>query len=99
MPFLRPELVTFELRDDKPVLTLAVEPPDAPDEGWTFMNRLTVCVVDGPGDAGFLFPRIGGPRGDMAPAGWDEAVDRTGGSTVVFSAGPQIRTLFAPSVD
>ncbi|MEV6969825.1 hypothetical protein AB0M47_32390 [Hamadaea sp. NPDC051192] len=98
MSFLNPDLVTFELRDGEPVLSLAVEVPTGPDEGWSLMNRLTVCVVDGPGDAGYLFPRLGGPAGDKAPQGWDEAVARAGGSTVVFGGGTQTRTLFAPSV-
>jgi hypothetical protein len=54
---------------------------------------MTMCVVDGPGDAGFLLPRMS-PTGDLAPAGWDEAVERSGGCTVVFRE----RTVFATSL-
>jgi hypothetical protein len=96
--FLTPDHVRFEIRQGQPVLSLSVEVPDGPENGWTLLNRLTLCVVDGPGEAGYLFPRAGGSAGDLAPAGWDDAVDAAGGSTVVFGSGPQARTVFASSL-
>lgn len=100
--FLTPESVRFEIRQGQPVLSLAVDVPDGPEEGWTLLNRLTLCVVDGPGEAGYLFPRVGGPTGvppgDLAPEGWDDAVDGAGGSTVVFGRGAHARTVFASSL-
>jgi hypothetical protein len=92
---LPPEAARFEVRDAVPVLTLAVDVPgEVVDGPWALMNRLTLVVVDGPGDAGFLLPRLT-PGGDAAPAGWDEAVDRAGGSHVAFTSG----AVFARSVD
>lgn len=94
--FLQPDAVRFELRSGEPVLTLAVEVPEGADDGWTLLNRMTLCVVDGPGETGFLFPRIGGPvgtpPGDLAPEGWDDAVDGAGGCTVMFRNGSVFAT-------
>jgi len=89
------EAARFEVRDGLPVLTLAVDVPVELVGGpWGLMNRLTLVVVDGPGDAGFLLPRLT-PSGDVAPPGWDEAVDKAGGSHVPFASG----TVFARTVD
>ena len=87
---LPPEAARFEIRDGAPVLALAVEVPadDAAGE-WSLLNRLTLVVVDGPGDAGFLLPRMAA-GGDAAPEGWDEAVDRAGGSHVIFGDAPAV---------
>ena len=96
---LPPEAARFEIQDGTPVLALAVEvPADVAAAEWTVLNRLTMVVVDGPGDAGFLLPRMK-PDGDAAPEGWDEAVDRAGGSHVVFGAGDNAPTVFARSVE
>jgi len=70
--FLPPENAGFEVRDGVPVIVLAVDPPERVVEGeWSVFSRMTMLVIDGPGDAGFLLPRLG-PHGDIAPAGWDE---------------------------
>jgi hypothetical protein len=92
--FLPPAAVQFELRDGRPVLRLAAEESAAgtPD-GWSLMNRLTMCVVDGPGDAGYLLARLGPDGLDTAPRGWDDAVERAGGCTVEFAT----NSLFVPS--
>jgi hypothetical protein len=80
---LTPDLVRFELRDGAAVVRLLAEqPPEAAMDGWSLMNRTTLCVVDGPGDAGYLFPRIGLD----VPEGWDEVADKQGGAFVVFGA-------------
>ncbi|MFR9779924.1 hypothetical protein ACL02O_28190 [Micromonospora sp. MS34] len=98
MPAMLPsESVRFELHGADPVLRLAVEPPpDLRPEQWSLISRLTLCVVDGPGEVGYLTARFG-PQGDAAPAGWDEAVDRAGGSHVVFGAGPDAPAVFVRS--
>jgi hypothetical protein len=53
--------------------------------------RLTVCVVDGPGDHGVLVPALAAPviagaDGGTAPgdmAGWCEDAERAGGAVVL----------------
>jgi hypothetical protein len=96
---LPPEAIRFEVRDGVPVLTLAVDPPtDLTPDGWSVLNRLTLFLVDGPGDAGFLLPRLS-PEGDLAPTGWDEAVQRAAGSHVVFGTGPGAPAIFARNLD
>jgi hypothetical protein len=91
--FITPDVVRFQLRDGVPVLTLAVDAPDVEGE-WSVLNRLTLFVVDGPGDAGFVLPRFG-EEGDIAPPGWDDAVADAGGSHVVFGTTPDAPTVFA----
>lgn len=94
---LPPESVRFELHGAGPVLRLAVDAPgDLRAEQWSLISRLTLCVVDGPGDVGYLTPRFG-PQGDVAPAGWDEAVERAGGSLVVFGTRPDAPAVFVRS--
>jgi hypothetical protein len=69
--FLPPDAARFEIRDGAPLITLAVGVPEDVAAGeWSLMNRLTLLVVDGPGDAGFLLPRLAG-TGDSAPQGWE----------------------------
>ena len=60
-------------------------------EGWSILNRATVVVVDGPGDEGFLLPRVAGDGDrDTAPDGWDEAVDAAD-SALAFLGDTEIR--------
>jgi hypothetical protein len=97
--FLQPEAVALQLRDGLPVITLAVDmPTDVAAGNWSVLNRLTVVVVDGPGQAGFLFPRLG-PGGDLAPPGWDDAFERAAGCHVVFGTAPGAPTVFARRAD
>ncbi|POX56311.1 hypothetical protein C3489_06220 [Streptomyces sp. Ru71] len=59
--------------------------------GWGIAARLTLCVVDGPGEAGAVVPALGarvvggtGGTGDMADmADWCSDVERAGGALVV----------------
>lgn len=56
--------------------------------GWSVVPRLTLCVVDGPADAGCVVPAFGAPvaGGAGTPddmAGWCEDVERAGGAVVV----------------
>jgi hypothetical protein len=96
--FLPPEAARFELRDGAPVIVLDVDVPDGVATGpWSLLNRLTMFVVDGPGDEGFLLPRLG-QGGDLAPAGWDDAVERTAGSRVVFGTGADAPAVFAATL-
>ena len=94
-----PEAARFAVRDGAPLLALDVEvPADLAAGPWVLMNRLTMVVVDGPGDTGFLLPRLT-PHGDAAPDGWDAAVDRAGGSQVIFGAGGAAPAVFARNID
>jgi hypothetical protein len=96
--FITPDSARFQLQDGVPVLTLAVDAPSAVGAGeWSVLNRLTLFVVDGPGDAGFVLPRFG-EEGDIAPPGWDEAVAAAGGSHVVFGTAPDAPKVFARSL-
>ena len=54
---LTPDDVRFELRGDKPVLILDVPTP-AVDGDWSSLNRMTVFLVDGPGEAGYIAARF-----------------------------------------
>jgi hypothetical protein len=96
--FLPPEAARFELRDGTPVITLEVDVPiELADGEWSLHNRLTLVVVDGPGDTGFVLPRLGA-GGDVAPAGWDDAVERAAGIRVVFGTGAGAPTVTARSL-
>ncbi len=64
------------------------------DSGWSVLNRLTVVVIDGPGDEGFFLPRVRSETSEAAPEGWDEAVDRNGGVWVAVT-GSDPQRLFA----
>jgi hypothetical protein len=74
---LAPEQFTLSIADGAPTITLrGVTVSNA--DGWSFLNRVTLLVVDGPGEEGFLLPRLTSPDGDLAPEGWDAAVASTG---------------------
>lgn len=51
--------------------------------GWQLMARLTMCVVDGPGDAGCLIPTLTGPDDADNMSAWCAAADAAGGAVVV----------------
>ncbi|MER5864387.1 hypothetical protein [Kitasatospora sp. NPDC002040] len=56
--------------------------------GWSVAALATMCVVDGPGDAGCLIPGLAAAEPDPAAAlaalsAWSGAVDRAGGAVVV----------------
>lgn len=51
--------------------------------GWQVMARLTMCLVDGPGDAGCLIPTLAGPDSSEEMADWCGAVASAGGAVVV----------------
>lgn len=98
--FLPPDAVRFELQDGTPVLRLAVMAPAVSQaDQWSLLSRTTMCVVDGPDDAGYLIARIAPGSGDAAPAGWDDAVERVGGSLVVFGSEPDAQAVFVRSLD
>ena len=79
---IAPDRVSFEVDGGTPTVTLSDVEVTA-GEGWTFLNRATMVVVDGPGDEGFLLARMTGDGTDLAPEGWDEAVEAQGTVTVV----------------
>jgi hypothetical protein len=93
--FIPPEAVHFALEDGRAVVRLAVETPPG-DGPWSMFSRMTMCVLDGPGDAGYLLARLGPDGNDQAPPGWDEAVERDGGGVVVFGAGADAPSIFVP---
>jgi hypothetical protein len=93
--FLTPDAVRFELLDDKPILRLPAPAPAAIEaDRWFLMSGTTLCVVDGPDDAGYLVARFGADGADAAPAGWDDAVARAGGSLVAFGDEPVAAAAF-----
>lgn len=100
---LDPENTLF-VRGATPVLLLAdapvhdaLPPLAAPDgavplcEGWSIVPRLTLCVVDGPGDHGLVVPAlaapvVGGAGGGTAASGMDDwctDAERAGGAVVL----------------
>ncbi|MER7516948.1 hypothetical protein [Streptomyces sp. NPDC126499] len=53
-------------------------------EGWGIVPRLTLCVVDGPGDHGTMIPSLAAPvLGDGDLADWCEDAERAGGAVVI----------------
>ncbi|MGW4805888.1 hypothetical protein [Kitasatospora sp. NPDC004272] len=52
-------------------------------DGWSVFARLTMCVLDGPGDEGCVFPTLGGSFDTDGVARWCEEVERAGGALVV----------------
>ncbi|HSA48719.1 MAG TPA: hypothetical protein VLH10_01225 [Yinghuangia sp.] len=100
---MTPEKTLF-VRGATPVLLLAeaavhdaLPVVTAPDgavpacDGWGIMARLTMCVVDGPGDAGVAIPSFDAAvvaegrttTGPDAMGAWCEDVDRAGGAIVL----------------
>ncbi|MFI6654557.1 hypothetical protein ACIBL8_03430 [Streptomyces sp. NPDC050523] len=100
---LDPENALF-IRRAMPVLLLADAPVHdalpllaAPDgavplcEGWSIIPRLTLCVVDGPGDHGIVVPAlaapvVGGAETGTAPSGMDDwcaDAEQAGGAVVL----------------
>ncbi|MFJ4579575.1 hypothetical protein [Streptomyces echinatus] len=100
---LEPENTLF-VRGATPVLLLAGAPVhdalpqlSAPDgaiplcEGWSIVPRLTLCVVDGPGDHGIVVPALAAPvvgeaDGGTAPgdmADWCGDAEQAGGAVVL----------------
>jgi hypothetical protein len=99
MPHLvTPDQARFEVRDGAPVVVLAVKPPPEVRHGdWSILNRFTLIVVDGPGDSGYMLPRLS-PTGDIVPPEWDRAVEQAAGSHVTFGNDPNAPTVFAHSL-
>ena len=90
--FVDPDHATLSIEDGEPTIALRdVEASSA--EGWTFLNRATLVVIDGPGDEGFLLRRLEGQGSDVAPAGWDEAVASHGSVTVLASGTRIVATV------
>ena len=62
-----------------------------PCEGWSIVPRLTLCVVDGPGDHGLVVPAlaapvVGGANDGGASSGmadWCEDAEQAGGAVVL----------------
>lgn len=51
--------------------------------GWTVVPRITLCVADGPGDAGSVMPGALSAEEFPHVAEWCDAVERAGGAVVV----------------
>lgn len=96
--FLPPTSASFALDEGVPSIRLDLDVPQGAAAGpWGLLSRATLCVIDGPGDLGYLLPRMAaGP--DPAPDGWDEAVERAGGCWVVFGRSPGVPPTFAGSL-
>lgn len=53
-------------------------------EGWTIVPRLTLCVVDGPGDHGVLVPALAAPlAGTGTMTDWCEDTTQAAGAIVL----------------
>lgn len=97
---------TLFVRGATPVLLLADAPVHdvlptltAPDgaaiplcEGWSIVPKLTVCVVDGPGEHGLMVPAIAAPvldgtgvsgKGAEAMSAWRTDAEQAGGAVVL----------------
>lgn len=83
--FVAPDRVSFHILDGLPSISLTGDIAVGSVEGWSVLNRLTVIVVDGPGDEGLLIKRLDPDGSDLAPAGWDEAVVASGGIGVYLA--------------
>jgi hypothetical protein len=111
---VEPERTLF-VRGAVPVLLLAGAPVhaalpvlNAPDgavpvcEGWSVLPRLTLCVVDGPGDHGVVVPALAAPvldpdadaAGEMAD--WCADAERAQGA-VVLSVRDGLPASFDPA--
>ncbi len=53
---------------------------------WSILVMVTVLVIDGPGDLGYLIPRFGPAAADV-PESWESAVTTAGGAHVRFNTG------------
>ncbi|MER6128028.1 hypothetical protein ABT173_36735 [Streptomyces sp. NPDC001795] len=60
-------------------------------EGWSIVPRLTLCVVDGPGEHGLIVPALAAPvldgaEGNIAPgdmAGWCADAEKARGAVIL----------------
>ncbi|RKE21133.1 hypothetical protein [Streptomyces sp. TLI_171] len=52
-------------------------------DGWQLVARLTLCLLDGPGDAGCVLPTLGSTAELDAVAAWCAQVEEVGGALVV----------------
>src|ERR1044072_6020387 len=75
--FVPPESCAFEIVNGQAVVRLSGFTVED-DNGWSVLPRLTLVVVDGPGDEGFLLRRMDLTGADPAPPGWDYAVEAHG---------------------
>jgi len=88
------------LPDDVPPLPeLALDEAGVPAhlDGWSVLAGATLCVVDGPGEQGFLLPTILSGGGDDDSAGqmrtslaWASGVEDCGGAYVLQVAAEQL---------
>lgn len=95
--FVPPNQVNFELHGAHPVLRMAVTPPQVSSaDGWSLLCMASTCVVDGPGELGYLVARLDHNRTDVVPYGWEDAVRTVSGCTVVFGVAPNSPGFFVP---
>jgi hypothetical protein len=90
--FLAPEQFTLSIANGAPTITLRGVTVSNTD-GWSFLNRTTLLVVDGPGEEGFLLPRLTSSDGDLAPQGWDAAVASAGSVGILVSGARVLATV------
>jgi len=82
--FLEPDRFTLSLDGGMPTITLHGTTVSN-TSGWSFLNRATLLVLDGPGDEGFLLRRMESADADLTPERWDEAVASTGSVRLLAS--------------
>lgn len=84
--FLGPSEAAFEVGEARATIRLAMPAPaDLHAFGWSALVQPTLVVADGPGEAGYLIGRLGEDGLDLAPEGWEDAITRDHGMTLVFS--------------
>ncbi len=57
--YVDPDQATLSIEEGEPTIALR-DVEVSSTEGWSFLNRATLLVVDGPGDEGFLLRRLDG---------------------------------------
>lgn len=90
-----PALILAEsaLHDALPPFVFAPDAEVPPLDGWGLVPKLTLCVVDGPGDLGVMIPAFVAPLvGDGAIADWCADAEHAGGALVLSTP-----TLPAPT--
>lgn len=69
-----PEAVTLCVEHGEPVIRIAGARAREVD-GWGFLHRRTLVIIDGPGDEGFLVPRaVAADAPDPDEEEWDAAL-------------------------
>ncbi|WP_146607453.1 hypothetical protein [Spongiactinospora gelatinilytica] len=75
-------IATPDQAEHLPILRLDAGKP-TPSPGWAIRPSLTMTIVNGPGDSGYLVEGISNPGEAEERQAWLSTVDRVGGAVVV----------------